>query len=101
MQNQLNEKHIIRLPVKFVEGGLNAGVPEHALYIAQICSLLRRQLQDTVDAIADEHQSKVLLRPAQGIPATLFEELNQQTNFCQRAAQCSVNREQVLGEIKK
>lgn len=101
LKNQLNEKHIIRLPVKFVEGGLNALVPEHAQYIAQICSLLRSQLQDSVDAIADEHQTKVLLRPAQGIPSTLFEELNQQTNFCQRAAQCSVNREIVLGEIKK
>lgn len=101
LKNQLNEKHIIRLPVKFTDGNLSLDVPEHAQYVSQVCAHLKKHVQDTIDSIIDEHTNKVQLKPSQGVPAWLFEELNQQTGFCQRAAQCSVNREGVLSDIKK
>lgn len=101
-QNQLNEKHIIRLAVKYTDGTLNTeAVPEHAQYVAQVCQHLRRYLQDAIDSIVDEHCARVHLRPSHGVPHALFNELDQQTAFCQRAAQCSVNREAVLSDINK
>lgn len=95
------EKHIVRIPVKYVEGGLNLEVPEHVQYINQVIGHLKKHLTDMVDSIIDEHQGKCLLKPSYGIEATLFEELNQQTSFCQKAAQCSVNREKTINEIKR
>lgn len=49
----------------------------------------------------EEHCTRVQLRPSHGVPQTLFYELDQQASFCQRAAQCSVNREAVLSDINK
>lgn len=62
---------------------------------------LLKHLTATIDSIVDEHQTKTLLRPSYGVSAELFEELNHQIYFCQRAAQCSVNREKVLNDVKK
>jgi len=42
-----------------------------------------------------------MLKSSYGIDSRLFQELMQQTSFCQRAAQCSINREAVLQEIKR
>lgn len=95
------EKHIVRIPVKYVDGGLNLEVPEHAQYINQVIGHLKKHLTDMVDSIIDEHQGKSLLKPSYGIESALFEELNQQTSFCQKAAQCSVNREKTINEIKR
>ncbi|KAF2893747.1 hypothetical protein ILUMI_12441 [Ignelater luminosus] len=100
LRNQLAEKHIVRIPVKYVEGGLNLEVLEHKQYIEQVVIHLKKHLTESVDSIVDEHQSKTLLKPSYGIDASLFEELNQQTSFCQKAAQCSVNREKTLNDIK-
>nr|XP_022901761.1 NACHT and WD repeat domain-containing protein 2 [Onthophagus taurus] len=100
LRNQLAEKHIVRIPVKFVEGGLNTDIPEHEQYISQIIYHLKKHLTEMVNAIIEEHQSKTVLKPCYGIEAALFEELNQQTGFCQKAAQCSVNREKTIAEIK-
>lgn len=100
-QNQLVEKHIVRIPVKFVEGGLNLEVPEHAQYVSQVTAHLKKHLAEMVDSIIEEHQGKSILKPSYGIESALFEELNQQTGFCQKAAQCSVNREKTIGEIKR
>lgn len=61
---------------------------------------LLKHLPATIDLIVDEHQNKNSFKPNYGISATLFEELNHQISFCQRAAQCSVNREKVLNEVK-
>lgn len=41
------------------------------------------------------------LKSSYGIDSRLFQELMEQTSFCQRAAQCSINREAVLQEIKR
>ncbi|XP_063905453.1 NACHT and WD repeat domain-containing protein 2 isoform X2 [Zophobas morio] len=100
LRNQLTEKHIVRIPVKYVEGGLNMDIPEHAQYIAQVTAHLQKHLLEMVDSIIDEHQGKTMLKPSYGIEAPLFEELNQQTSFCQKAAQCSINREKTINEIK-
>lgn len=100
LRNQLAEKHIVRLPVKYVEGGLNSQIPEHAQYISAAVAHLQKQLTDMCDSIIEEHQSRTMLKPSFGIEAPLFEELNQQTSFCQKAAQCSVNREKTINEIK-
>lgn len=86
--------------MKYVEGGLNIEIPEHEQYIEQVVTHLKKHLTDSMDSIVEEHQSKTLLKPSYGIDASLFEELNQQTSFCQKAAQCSVNREKTINIIK-
>ncbi|XP_017775485.1 PREDICTED: NACHT and WD repeat domain-containing protein 2 isoform X1 [Nicrophorus vespilloides] len=100
LRNQLAEKHIVRLPVKYVDGGLNMEIPEHAQYISQVLGHMNKHLTEMIDAIIDEHQSKNILKPSYGIDTSIFEELNQQTTFCQKAAQCSVNREKTISDIK-
>lgn len=87
--------------MKFVEGGLNEDIPEHAQYVLQVQAHLSKHLTEMVDSIIEEHQSKSMLKPSFGIDVSLFEELNQQTSFCQKAAQCSVNREKTINEIKR
>jgi hypothetical protein len=42
-----------------------------------------------------------MVKASHGVEGELFQELMQQAAFCQRAAQCSVNREGVLQDIKK
>lgn len=76
-------------------------IPEHAQYLSAVTSHLSKHLTEMCDSIIEEHQSKTMLKPSQGIDASLFEELNQQTSFCQKAAQCSVNREKTINEIRK
>lgn len=95
------EKHIVRLPVKYIEGGLSLSVPEHVHYVNLVINHLKKHLTEMVDSIIEEHQAKTMLKPSYGIEASLFEELNQQTSFCQKAAQCSVNREKTINEIKR
>lgn len=63
--------------------------------------VLYRHLQDAIDSIVEEHCARVELKPSHGVPHALFHELDQQAAFCQRAAQCSVNREAVLSDINK
>ncbi|KAJ8971123.1 hypothetical protein NQ317_007672 [Molorchus minor] len=99
-QNQLTEKHIVRIPVRFVEGGLNMDILEHEQYIAQVTVHLKKHLTEMIDTIIEEHNSKTMLKPSYGIETSLFEELNQQTGFCQKAAQCSINREKMINQIK-
>lgn len=100
LRNQLAEKHIIRISVHYVEGGLNMELSEHLQYLEQVEEHLKKQLLELINGIIDEHQSKTMLRPSYGIEANLLEELNQQTSFCQKAAQCSINREKTISEIK-
>lgn len=90
----------MRIPVKYVGGGLNLEVPEHVHYINLVTAHLNKHLTDMVDSIIEEHQGKSILKSSYGIESVLFEELNQQTGFCQKAAQCSVNRETTINEIK-
>ncbi|KAF5283296.1 hypothetical protein FQR65_LT13975 [Abscondita terminalis] len=88
-QNQLAEKHIVRLGVKYVEGGLNTDIPEHKQYVEQVIIYLKKHLNDSIDNIIEEHQNKTSLRASYGIDVALFEELYRQTIFCQKAARCT------------
>lgn len=98
MQDQLTEKHIVRIQVKYSETGLNLDIPEHKDYVDTVTTHLEKHLQETIDGIIEEHTNKCMIRPSYGIEASLFEELNQQTYFCQKASQCSINRERTLEE---
>ncbi|XP_018319781.1 NACHT domain- and WD repeat-containing protein 1 isoform X2 [Agrilus planipennis] len=100
LREQLAEKHIIRTLVKNMDKGLNLEVAEHKQYIDQIITSLKKYLIETINNIIEEHKSKTVVRPSYGIDSELFEELNQQTIFCQKAAQCSINREKTINEIK-
>uniref|UniRef100_A0AAR5PUI3 NACHT domain-containing protein n=1 Tax=Dendroctonus ponderosae TaxID=77166 RepID=A0AAR5PUI3_DENPD len=99
LRDQLTEKHIVRIQVKYSENGLNLDIPEHQDYISTVTTHLEKQLHNTIDSIIEEHTSKCMIRPSYGIEASLFEELNQQTYFCQKASQCSMNRERTIEEI--
>nr|CAD7263262.1 unnamed protein product [Timema shepardi] len=98
--NQLNDKHILRIPVRWVEGGLNINITEHTQYVTEVTSHLTKHLRASIDNIIEEDQAKAVLKSCYGIDCRLLQELMQQTNFCQRAAQCSINREDVLQDIK-
>ncbi|KAL3288933.1 hypothetical protein HHI36_003377 [Cryptolaemus montrouzieri] len=101
LRDQLAEKHIVRLSVKYVEGGINVQIPEHANYVEQVALHLKKHLTEMIVGIIEEHHAKSMLKPSYGIEASIFEELNQQTGFCQKAAQCSINREKTINEIKE
>jgi hypothetical protein len=58
-QNQLNEKHILRIPVRWVEGGLDLWLPDHAQYVTEVTSQLGKHLRAVVDTIIEEDQTKV------------------------------------------
>lgn len=68
--------------------------------MTQVSQHLEKHLIEMIDSIIDEHQEKTILKANYGIDLALFEELNQQTSFCQKAAQCSINREKTIEEIK-
>lgn len=95
------EKHIIRIPVKYVESGINDSIPEHKEYITQVTQHLKKNLIGMINTIIEEHQNKHLIKPSYGVEANLFEELNQQICYCQKAAQYSINREKTINEIKE
>ncbi|KAL1513904.1 hypothetical protein ABEB36_003243 [Hypothenemus hampei] len=99
LRDQLSEKHIVRIQVKYSETGLSLDVPGHKEYIAAVQMHLHKHLQEGIDSIIEEHTSKNLIKPSYGIEASLFEELNQQAGFCQKASQCSINRERTIEEI--
>lgn len=44
---------------------------------------------------------QTVIKPTQGIESEFFQELLLQTRFTQRSAQCSINREAILNEIKR
>ena len=62
-QNQLNEKHILRIPVRWVEGGLDLQLPDHAQYVTEVTSQLGKHLRGVVDTIIEEDQAKVGVNP--------------------------------------
>lgn len=84
-----------------MDGGLNMKISEHVQYINQVTVHLKKHLMEMINSIIEEHQSKTILKPYNGIDASLFEELNQQASFCQKAAQCSTNREKTIQDIKR
>lgn len=100
LKGQLVEKNILRLSVKYAEGGVQPELPEHAQYVADVTAQLTAALKNIVDAIIDEDQSKAVGKPGFGLDKRLVQELTHQAGVCQQASQCSVNREGVIAQIK-
>lgn len=50
---------MMRLQVRWQEGGLSLDNTEHAQYIAEVTASLTKQLTSTIDTIIEEHQNKV------------------------------------------
>ncbi|XP_052123823.1 NACHT domain- and WD repeat-containing protein 1-like [Frankliniella occidentalis] len=100
LKSQLVEKHILRLSVKYSDGGLQPELPEHAQYVAEVTAQLTNSLRGIVDAIIDEDMAKTVGKPGFGLDNRLMQELTHQASVCQQASQCSVNRDYILSEIK-
>ncbi|KAF4525524.1 hypothetical protein B566_EDAN014910, partial [Ephemera danica] len=101
LKNQLAERHVLRMPVRWRDGGLDPNAqPEHQAYVDEVAQRLSAHLKATIHDIMEEDETKSMLKASHGVEGELFQELMQQTAFCQRAAQCSVNREGVLQDIK-
>ncbi|KAL0276683.1 UNVERIFIED_CONTAM: hypothetical protein PYX00_004199 [Menopon gallinae] len=101
LKSQLTEKHVIRLSVKWNQGGIvDQNIPEHAQYVSDVTSHLMKYLKATIFNIIEEDQSKAVVRSMFGIESQFLNELKWQAMYCQKAAQSSVNREQVLQEIQ-
>ena len=49
------------MPVRWLEGGLDPEVPDHAHYVSDVISELSKHLRALVDTIIEEDQSKVIL----------------------------------------
>lgn len=47
------------MPVRWVEGGLDLELPEHAQYVSDVTLQLNKHLQALVDTIIEEDQTKV------------------------------------------
>ncbi|XP_077284296.1 NACHT domain- and WD repeat-containing protein 1 isoform X2 [Arctopsyche grandis] len=101
LKSQLVEKHIARAVVAGTGmDGVQPSIPEHAQYLSGAKAHLAERLKAAAEAIIEEHASRSPLTHAQGIHASMFEELNSHTVFCQKTAQSSVNREAVLNSVK-
>ncbi|CAH0778298.1 unnamed protein product [Bemisia tabaci] len=100
LKNQLDEKHIIKLTVKWLSGGLNAGNPEHAQYLSSVKEKLDKYLNSIVESIIQEDQAKSVFTSQFGIDKSLFNELMIQTYYSQQMAKCSFDREDILSKIQ-
>lgn len=101
LKAQLVEKHILRMSVKYCDGGLPPPEqPEHAQYVADVTAQLTSTLRNILDAIIDEDQARTVGRPGFGLDNRLVLELGHQAGVCQRASQCSVNRDAVIAQVK-
>jgi hypothetical protein len=58
-QSQLVNDHILRLLVKWQEGGLSQDQPEHQAYLQLLSSQVSIQLRSILDEIIEEDNSKV------------------------------------------
>lgn len=59
LQNQLVTDHILRLLVKWQEGGLSLSVSEHNQYLDELSKQLSSQLRGIIDEIIEEDKTKV------------------------------------------
>lgn len=59
LQKKLCDQHIMRLTVKWQEGGLSTDNAEHAQYVAEVTTSLTKQLTSTIQTIIEEDQNKV------------------------------------------
>lgn len=59
LQKKLCDQHMMRLTVKWQEGGLSTDNAEHAQYVAEVTTSLTKQLTSTILTIIEEDQNKV------------------------------------------
>ncbi|XP_059055789.1 uncharacterized protein LOC131849694 [Achroia grisella] len=88
----LSERNIIRASIR----GRSAPGGEDE-YTEGVRSALGERLDALLDALIADNDV-----PAgyNGIPTSLFDEINEHLSFCQKAAQCTSNREITLNELK-
>ncbi|XP_031767920.1 NACHT and WD repeat domain-containing protein 2 isoform X2 [Galleria mellonella] len=88
----LSERNIIRASIR----GRSAPGGEDE-YTEGVRSALGERLDALLDTLIAENEV-----PAgyNGIPTSLFDEINEHLSFCQKAAQCTSNREITLNELK-
>nr|XP_049701714.1 NACHT and WD repeat domain-containing protein 2 isoform X3 [Helicoverpa armigera] len=92
LKQHLSERNVIRASVR--GRGMPGGEDE---YTEGVSSALGDRLDALLDALLADN-----LVPAgyNGIPTSLFDEVNEHLAFCQKAAQCTSNREITLNELK-
>ncbi|XP_059471798.1 NACHT domain- and WD repeat-containing protein 1 isoform X2 [Neocloeon triangulifer] len=94
LKGQLAEKHIIRVQARDPEA------EQQKQYAQDLAEKLDAHLQTAVTKIISEDLAKDPLKSCLGVSGELFQELVQQANYCQKAAQCNINREEVLQHVK-
>ncbi|XP_026728455.1 NACHT and WD repeat domain-containing protein 2 [Trichoplusia ni] len=92
LKQHLSERNVIRASVR---GRLAPGGEDN--YTEGVSSALAERLEALLDALVADNDA-----PAgyNGIPTTLFDEINEHLSFCQKASQCTSNREITLNELK-
>ncbi|KAG6463146.1 hypothetical protein O3G_MSEX013698 [Manduca sexta] len=90
----LSERNIIRASVR---GRAAAGAGGDEQYLERVRGALAERLDALLDSLVADHDAP----PGHnGVPATLLDEINEHLSFCQKAAQCTSNREVTLNELK-
>ncbi|KAJ2941345.1 hypothetical protein O0L34_g3545 [Tuta absoluta] len=99
LKMHLTERNIIRASVRGRPGagggGGNAGGEDE--YTEGVRAALGERLDALLDALIAEN---TVQHAHAGIPTSLFDELNEHLAFCQKATQCTSNREITLNELK-
>ncbi|ODM93765.1 NACHT and WD repeat domain-containing protein 2 [Orchesella cincta] len=101
LKSQLVADHILRLLVKWQEGGLSLTSTEHCQYLDELSKQLSSQLRGIIDEIIEEDKTKAMWKTWYGVDGRLCSELNQQNIFCQQSAKCSLPIENVVSSIKQ
>ncbi|PSN35793.1 hypothetical protein C0J52_09490, partial [Blattella germanica] len=70
-KNLLAEKHILRMPVRWVEGGLDPELPDHAQYVSEVTTQLAKHIRALVDNIIEEDQTKSMKSYSELLPRLL------------------------------
>lgn len=91
LKQHLTERNIIRASLRG-----RPGISDEE-YAETVRSALGDRLDALLDSLICEHDGP---RGHNGIPASLLDELTEHLIFCQKAAQCSTNREITLNELK-
>ncbi|XP_075985298.1 NACHT domain- and WD repeat-containing protein 1 isoform X5 [Anticarsia gemmatalis] len=92
LKQHLSERNVIRASVR---GRAAPGGEDE--YTEGVSAALQERLDALLDALVADHDA-----PAgyHGIPTSVFDEVNEHLTFCQKAAQCTSNREITLNELK-
>ncbi|CAG5026572.1 unnamed protein product [Parnassius apollo] len=91
LKSHLSERNIIRASVR---GRPTNGDEEYA---ESIRAALAERLGALLDTLIAENE---LPAGSCGVPTSLFDEISEHLSFCQKAAQCTANREITLNELK-